>query len=284
MPRNKDAIFAQISCRILHGQRFNQLDLAARAVYLELWILAVRERSETLPGINYGMSFLAHELHSNLRFVKKQLTKIASLGLIDFLPDETITVHSVRDCHKRLDWKEVRQMDFSRTGLGTTDDRVLEIEIDIKTDPDTEIVTPPPPTPPNRPTPEAVFKNGSPPEPESEPVPPAIVRPQLSSDLERAQHNLLQKRSALGVKTSSPNTSPNPDLEREVQDWFLTLWPHGEYDWNLEKSSLLTQVQKHGRGAYNVARAILGEHKRAGKLIANELAYLNGIAREQARK
>jgi len=112
MPRRKDAIFAKIDCKILHAQRYNQLKLGDRAIYLGLWILAVRERTALLPGYKYGASYVAFTLHVDCRTCKSALARIAQKELIDYLPDESIIVKGVMECHDKLDWQQVHLKDI----------------------------------------------------------------------------------------------------------------------------------------------------------------------------
>ena len=112
MPRRKDAIFAKVDCKILHAQLYNQLRLADRAVYLGLWILAVRERTALLPCSKYGASYVAYTLHVDCRTCRAALARIAQKGLIDYLPDESIIVKGVMECHEKLEWKQVHLKDI----------------------------------------------------------------------------------------------------------------------------------------------------------------------------
>lgn len=69
------------------------------------------------------------------------------------------------------------------------------------------------------------------------------------------------------------------EFELEVHRWFLELWPEGEYDWEVESPSLLSQVRKYGRGAFNVTRVALIESRKRGEFIRNELAWMCRVAR-----
>jgi hypothetical protein len=110
MPRLKDGIFAQVSCKILHGQNFNRLSEADQGFYLKLWTLAVRERTACLLGSVYGVNYAAFELHVDYRRGKRALAKIAQEKLIKLFPDETITIIGIEECHKKFTWKPVPEM------------------------------------------------------------------------------------------------------------------------------------------------------------------------------
>jgi hypothetical protein len=107
VPRRKDAIFAKVDCKILHGQRYNNLRIDDRAVYLGLWILAVRERSAVLPTHRYSIAYLAHELHITSLYARASIARIACEKLIELMPDGSIIVEGVMDCHDKLKWEQV---------------------------------------------------------------------------------------------------------------------------------------------------------------------------------
>jgi hypothetical protein len=120
MPRRKDGIFAQVSCRILHGQRFNQLSEADQGFYLKLWILAVRERTACFPVAKYHTIYLSRELHVEHRRGKRALANLASLGLIEILPDGSIIIENIIECHKNLEWNQVHLTSLPGTKPGTS--------------------------------------------------------------------------------------------------------------------------------------------------------------------
>jgi len=72
----------------------------------------------------------------------------------------------------------------------------------------------------------------------------------------------------------------NGHIEEYARGMFYDLWPNGPYAWTAEKISLISAIRKYKRGSFNVAQSIWKEHKREGKRMGNELAYLVGIARE----
>lgn len=131
MPRSPDAIFAKVDCRILYAQRFNGLKLADQAAYLKLWILGVRERSAVLEGSTFGVKMVAHLVQIERRLCTKCVSRIAQKKLIGLLPDETIILYGIMECHEMLHWKPVPIMyqDMYREGtyLGTKEGGDIEI-------------------------------------------------------------------------------------------------------------------------------------------------------------
>jgi hypothetical protein len=119
MPRRKDGIFAKVDCRILTGQRFNALKIYDQAVYLKLWILAVRERTACFPACAYAACWIARTLSMTQREYKKSIARIAAQALIEILPDGSLIVNDVMECHAGLDWKQVHLTSLPCTELGT---------------------------------------------------------------------------------------------------------------------------------------------------------------------
>ena len=309
-----DPVYAKIDVEIFPtGSAFNELKPAARFLYLSLWALAVKERTDILPENISTDNWLSHWAHICPKNVSRWTKNIAKSGLIEILPNGRLFIKGVRDCHGRLAWDKcpvrgpngaqvghIREYESTREYVVTSELRGFSSppgsssEIYLKTAPDAESVAqrlgdPPPAEPPlerprrearlasadsesapNADPPGAVFKNSS--------LPGSGIGP-IAKEVIEAQRALLQKRRALGI-IEPPRSS---GLEREVQAWFLELWPHGPYDWEVEKTSLLSQVRTHGRGAYNIAIGILREDRRNGKGIQNEIAWLNTIAREQSK-
>jgi uncharacterized protein YdaU (DUF1376 family) len=102
---------------------------------------------------------------------------------------------------------------------------------------------------------------------------PAAPRGPLAAAVDSAMSNL-------GIEQESGN-----GVERYAQSLFYMLWPHGEYSWEAEKDSLVSQMRKYKRGAYEYARVQLLEYRQEGKPFRDgELAYLNGIARKYAQE
>jgi len=142
-----------VDCKILHGQRFNRLSEADQGFYLKLWILAVRERTACFPVTSYGTLWVSHEVHVRHRRCKTALSNLAHLKLIELLPDGSIIINDVMDCHEKLKWEQVHLTDISCTFPGTSsvpkeggEIRVLENR-DKNPDSGAEIVTQPKPDP-----------------------------------------------------------------------------------------------------------------------------------------
>lgn len=115
MPRSKEGIYAQVSCRILHAQRIVALSEVDQLRYIKLWLLAVRERSAIFPGEIYGVAYIAHELRIGRAACRHCLVRIAAKKLISFLEDETVIVEDVIELHKNLDWNESHVKDILNT-------------------------------------------------------------------------------------------------------------------------------------------------------------------------
>jgi hypothetical protein len=271
--RGKDGVFAQVSCRILHGQRFNRLSEADQGFYLKLWILAVRERTTCFPVTNYPTIYLSRELHVEHRRGKRALANLASQRLIHIAIDGTITIEGIKECHKRFGLEKVHETDDSCTKPGTsnrTDHRDQSIDPEsgmsscIYTDPDSENVTQ-----------------------KEQPSPPGPAGAVDVKNLLRKAEEESDRRhggNGDGDVTDEPwnQVSQETELELEVHRWFLELWPDGDYDWETEKDSLLSQVRIYKRGAYNVARIALLEKRKRGEWIENELAWMNDRAKRDS--
>lgn len=111
MPRRKDAIFAKVSCKVLHGQRMNKLSEVDQLRYLKLWILAVRERTACFPVQEYGLVYLAHELHIGTKSLHNSLNRISQSKHIDYLPDGSVIINDVMELHEKLNWDQVHLKD-----------------------------------------------------------------------------------------------------------------------------------------------------------------------------
>ena len=260
-----DPTYFQVDIDIFpNGERFSALSASEAFMYIAVWGLAVKCRSDTIPKDISTDKWMAEWAHKCPKSVHRWMDKLSQVCLVTRNSDGTLTVHNVKSRHKKLRWDKCPQM--IKTGTSRTPSqggrvRDLESMRDIKTDPDTELVT----------------------QRRDELATPGAV------DVKKLLEDQDRKRS--GEKSTEPKDNEpwnqveqESELEREVHLWFLDLWPHGQYDWEAEKDSLLSQVRKNGQGAYNVARGMLKEDRRSGKRIHNELAFLNGIAREQAKK
>jgi len=100
---------------ILGDPRLNIPDSAFR-LYITLWLLAVRERSEVLPGyyyppskrskIGFSVTSLAHQARVDFRSVPSGINKLSEAGLIDVKATGEITVCGVKEKHPNLKWKD----------------------------------------------------------------------------------------------------------------------------------------------------------------------------------
>ena len=122
------------------------------------------------------------------------------------------------------------------------------------------------------------------PEPGADPGPGPLGRIDVGKLLEEQDRKRAAKTTQLPDDIEPWNQSTaESELEREVHLWFLELWPHGEYDWDTEQASLLSQVRIYGLGAYNIARVALLEKRKRGERIGNELAWLNSTAKAHSK-
>jgi len=266
-----DPTFAKIDVDIFpNGDRFSSLPANVAFLYLSLWCLAVKMRTDVLSPFISRSVWIANWTHKDRVSVSRWLAILEEKKLIIRNTDGSLTIDKVRACHKKLKWDKrpqekadgyVHSEQNLNTHRGGESERLRVRETDLSTDPDTELVT----------------------QRRDELATPGAV------DVKKLLEDQDRKRS--GEKSTEPQDNEpwnqveqESELEREVHLWFLELWPHGEYEWEGEKDSVLSQVRTHGRGPYNVARGMLKEDRRTGKRIDNELAYLNGIAREQAKK
>lgn len=238
-----------------------------------LWKLAVRERSSVLPKWKYGVMILGSTFNSSPRYLRLALKRIADKDLIGLIDDETVIVYGVKERHPKLLWRDfpIHAPNGENRNPRTVQDGsqlrsgILRVR-DISTNPDTEIVT----------------QRRDPPEPGAVDVKKLLAE---AGEKLREKRRLESEAPRTGQPLPWKDPEPETELEREVHAWFLELWPHGLYDWGTEKNSLISQVREYRRGSYAYARAILLEHRREGKHFEHgELAYLNGIAREQAKK
>ena len=79
---------------------------------MKLWILAVRERTACFPVANYPTIYLSRELHVEHRRGKRALANLARLKLIEILPDGSIIIEGIMECHKLLGWEQVHLKDI----------------------------------------------------------------------------------------------------------------------------------------------------------------------------
>lgn len=265
-----DPVFTKFDNAVRHSRKIHKLRPDERWPYAVLNMLCTEQRQDVLLGGSYGPSYVAREADVDRRVALRSLLHMAHVQLIELTDKWSVYVYDVRERHSKLMWKKrpiwppngetlIPHMGFENAPLQRSEIR----DQSISTDPDTEIVT----------------QRRSQPEP----------GPAGAVDVKKLLEDQDRKRS--GEKSTEPQDNEpwnqveqESELEREVHLWFLELWPHGEYEWEGEKDSVLSQVRTHGRGPYNVARGMLKEDRRTGKRIDNELAYLNGIAREQAKK
>jgi hypothetical protein len=283
-----DPVFTKFDNAVRHSKKLHKLKPDERHVYWMLNIICTEERRDVLLGGSYGPSYVAREADVDRRIALRALRHMAQVRLIELTDKWSIFVYDVRDRHRKLPFHErpiwppngetLLPYSIPRSAPYPVDIRDQRSEEDISTDPDTEIVTQ---RHDQAPPPDGAREDGQ------------TARPGESVDvkklLEEQEKKREAERSRMEPITQIIHAAGNPDremeLEREVHLWFLELWPHGEYDWDAEKDSLLSQVRKYGRGAYNVARGILLEQRRANRQFTyGELAYLNGTARNQADK
>lgn len=276
-----DPTFAKIDVDIFpNGDRFSTLPANAAFLYLALWCMAVKFRSDVIPCSLSTCKWIANWTHKDRVSVSRWLAILEGKNLIIRNADGSLIIDKVRACHKKLKWDKRPQIETGvyvhseqnlNTHRGGESETPRVRETDLSTDPDSDLVS-------------HQHRPAATPEPGAVDVKKLLEEADQESDRKRAE-----EKSNPSAKAENPQpwnqVDPETELEREVQLWFLQLWPHGEYDWETEKTSLMSQVRKHGRGPYGYARAILLEHRREGKLFRfGELAYLNGIAREQSKK
>ena len=104
--RDYDGSFAMLDINfILDDPRLDSLTAADRWVYLTLWCIAVRERSEVLPT-RYRLASVARLARVQPSTAKRALKKIMQNCLIEIDSENTITVLGVRGKHKNLKWKD----------------------------------------------------------------------------------------------------------------------------------------------------------------------------------
>jgi hypothetical protein len=254
-----------------------------------LWVLAVRERTSVLPKWKYGAVNLGRILNVSTKYLRLALRRIADKSLIELIEEETVIVIGVKERHRKLIWRDlpVRYISGNNTHPRNVPETGGELERlenrDISTDPDTEIVTQRPDRPESEPNPGAVDRNSIKSESDQTGGGPISVGELLEEQSRRWRE---RKATAPDPRGELPwKRQEESEIERDVHDWFLHLWPHGEYDWEAEKASLMSQVRKHGPGCYAYARAQLIERRNENfNFRFGELAYLNGIAREQGKK
>jgi len=104
--RDYDGAFAMLDINfVIDDPRLDGLSAAARWVYITLWCLAVRERSEVLTYYKF-VSSLARLSRVRPSTTVKSLIALEQNCLISRDAEGIITVIGVKDKHKNLTWKE----------------------------------------------------------------------------------------------------------------------------------------------------------------------------------
>jgi hypothetical protein len=272
-----DPVFTKFDNASRHSHKLQALQPEERWVYAALNMVCTEELQDVLLSTKYGLKYVAREANVNVRIAKRALLHMAHVRLIELTDKWSVFVYDVRERHRRLRFKErpiwppngetlVTHMGKDPDPYGAISEFRDQKKI-ISTDPDTEIVT-------QRTDPAQPIRPGA------VDIKSLLQEAEQESDLKRAaeQEDPVDTEPWNEVKSESED-------ERDIHLWFMQLWPAGEYEWEAEKDSVLSQYRKYGRNAYAYARAILIEHRKEGKLFRmGELAYLNGIAREQAKK
>ncbi len=104
--RDFDGQFALIDVNfILDDPRLDELSPANRWLYIGLWCICVRERTETLPD-RYGPKAVARRTRLDIRTTREGLRRLQQECLISIDAQNRITVIGVKDKHQNLTWKD----------------------------------------------------------------------------------------------------------------------------------------------------------------------------------
>lgn len=101
-----DGAFAMLDVGfILDDPRFISLTATQKILYIELWCLAVKERTNPLP-IRYNWRTIAAILRTKRDRLATNGGKLATNGLINISPDNRINVCGIESKHPNLKWKK----------------------------------------------------------------------------------------------------------------------------------------------------------------------------------
>jgi len=99
-----DGLFARVDVDVWTKPRVMMLRPAgAKAFYIMLWTLAVRERNDILVKAYCKQMSIAF-LQTSERTARTHMQKCIEAGLVRDNGDGTVTVVKVRDCHGRMIW------------------------------------------------------------------------------------------------------------------------------------------------------------------------------------
>lgn len=93
---------------ILGDPRLDGLTLAARWLYIVLWVSCVKERRSTLSRHHLAPGSLARRAGLDHRSIRPALAQLQQICLIDVDPEKGITVYGVKGKHPNLKWKDDR--------------------------------------------------------------------------------------------------------------------------------------------------------------------------------
>lgn len=94
--------------KLLNGDKISTLDEYQFKVYMTLWALAVKHRTEVLPVKvsvpEYVKNAAKVRARKGKRSVDKVLGELQEEGLIEILPSGRINVIGVKEVHAKLQW------------------------------------------------------------------------------------------------------------------------------------------------------------------------------------
>jgi len=99
-----DAIFARTNCDWPMDARCRALTPVQKWINHVLWVTAVKVRSSTLPD-HFDTKHIAFLADSDIRTVKKAVTKMQQLCLIEITDQGNIKVLGVESNNKKIHWK-----------------------------------------------------------------------------------------------------------------------------------------------------------------------------------
>jgi hypothetical protein len=100
-----DPVFAKIDVDIFpNGERFSTLPAAVSFMYIAVWSLAVKMRTDTLPSDISTDKWLAEWTHKCPKSVHRWMTQLETKCLVHRNSDGSLSIDKVRSCHRRLKW------------------------------------------------------------------------------------------------------------------------------------------------------------------------------------
>ena len=142
--RDFDGSFAVVEVSfILADPRLDGLKASQKWLYLTLWVLAVKERSNPLQPYYNSPATLARLCREDVRTIRPAISKLQQKGLIVINEDESITVCGVENKHKNLAWKDVPIKDVMPPHKGPQKEKEKEKEKKPPNPPKGAAVSPP---------------------------------------------------------------------------------------------------------------------------------------------